>query len=124
MRFCANLPWSDLAGTRITLYDVLTYLKADWPPHLIQQWLNLTAAQMTAAMNYIAAHRESLEAEYLVVVQHAATNRHYWEARNRERLARIAQFRRSPAQKRSMPSCKLGKRPVIRNDRCAGGSQH
>ena len=45
-----------VAGTRITLYDILTYLKADWPQHLIEQWLNLTAAQMTAAMDYIATH--------------------------------------------------------------------
>ena len=42
-----------LAGTRITLYDLLTYLKADWPPHLVQQWLNLTDAQMQGALDYI-----------------------------------------------------------------------
>ena len=85
-----------VAGTRITLYDILTYLKADWPQHLIEQWLNLTAAQMTAAMDYIATHRESIETEYQLVVQHAAANRQYWEARNRERLDQIAQMPPKP----------------------------
>src|SRR5262244_1966309 len=85
-----------LAGTRITLYDILMYLKADWPPHLIQQWLNLTATQMTAAMDYIAAQRESVEAEYQMVVEHAEANRRYWEARNHERLAQIAQLPPKP----------------------------
>jgi len=85
-----------LAGTRITLYDILTYLKADWPPHLIEQWLNLTAAQMTAAMDYINTHRETVEAEYQRVVQHAETNRRYWEERNRERLEQIAQLPPKP----------------------------
>ena len=50
-----------LAGTRSTLYDLLTYLKADWPPHLVQQWLNLTDVQMQGAMDYIAAHPEHVE---------------------------------------------------------------
>jgi uncharacterized protein (DUF433 family) len=88
-----------LAGTRITLYDILTYLKADWPPHLIQQWLNLTAAQMTAAMDYINTHHETVEAEYQLVVQHAETNRRYWEERNRERLEQIAQLPPKPGTK-------------------------
>ena len=85
-----------LGGTRITLYDILAYVKADWPPQLIQQWLNLTAAQMTAALDYIREHRESVEAEYQLVLQHATANRHYWETRNRERLDQIAQLPPKP----------------------------
>ena len=80
-----------LAGTRITLYDLLSYLKADWPPHLVRQWLCLTDAQMQGAMDYIAAHREQVDAEYERVVQQAEANRQYWEERNRARLAAIAQ---------------------------------
>ena len=85
-----------LAGTRITLYDLRTYLKADWPPHLVQQWLNLTDAQLQGAMDYIAAHREHVEAEYRRVVQQAEGNRRYWEERNRERLAQIAHLPPKP----------------------------
>jgi len=27
-----------IAGTRITLYDVMDYITAGWPPRLIQHW--------------------------------------------------------------------------------------
>ena len=39
-----------IAGTRITLYSIMDYLQAGWPPHLIRDELNLTAKQMTAVM--------------------------------------------------------------------------
>jgi len=79
-----------LAGTRITLYDILTYLKADWPPQLIQHWLNLTAQQMSDVLAYITTYSETVEAEYQQVVQRAEENRRYWEERNQERLTRRA----------------------------------
>lgn len=66
-----------LAGTRITLYTIMDYLLADWPPRLIQHWLNITETQMTDALTYIQAHREAVEAEYYLVVQRAEANRHY-----------------------------------------------
>lgn len=87
-----------IAETRITLYDVLDYLHAGWPPSLIQNWLNLTDAQLADAMSYIAEHREEVEAEYQTVLQHARENRAYWEARNRDRLGRIAKGSASPDQ--------------------------
>ena len=31
-----------LAGRRVTLYLIMDYLKADWPPHLIRHWLDLS----------------------------------------------------------------------------------
>src|ERR687883_658108 len=46
-----------IAGTRTTLYDIMDYLKADWPPSLIQHWLMLSESQMRDALAYIAAHR-------------------------------------------------------------------
>jgi hypothetical protein len=35
-----------IAGTRITLYHVMDYVTAGWPPHLIRDWLNLTEQQI------------------------------------------------------------------------------
>jgi hypothetical protein len=35
-----------IAGTRITIYDILDYLKQDWSPGWIQYWLNLTDEQI------------------------------------------------------------------------------
>lgn len=76
-----------IADTRITLYDVMDYLHAEWPAKLIQGWLNLTDQQMADVMAYIAEHRDEVEAEYQHVLQRAEEIRQYWEDRNRERPA-------------------------------------
>lgn len=85
-----------LAGTRITLYDIMEYLEAGWPPRLIQHWLNLTEQQIADAPAYITAHRDTVEAEYQLVLEHAEANRHYWEERNRERFEQIAKLPPKP----------------------------
>ncbi|MCU0491662.1 MAG: DUF433 domain-containing protein [Chloroflexaceae bacterium] len=87
-----------IAGTRITLYDIMDYVTADWPPRLIQDRLNLTEQQITDALAYITAHRAQVEAEYEEVVREAEANRQYWDERNRERLAKIAQLPSNPEQ--------------------------
>ena len=78
-----------IAGTRITLYDVLGYLKADWPPALIKNWLKLDDAQMSAAVAYIDNHCAEVEAEYQQVIADARSSREYWESRNRARWAAL-----------------------------------
>lgn len=87
-----------IAGTRITLYDVMDYLTADWPPKLIRDRLNLTEQQITDAITYIAAHRAEVEADYREILQEAHTNQQYWEERNRERYAQIAALPPKPGQ--------------------------
>lgn len=87
-----------IAGTRITLYDVMDYLAADWPPHLIRQWLNLTEQQITDVMQYIGAHRTELEAEYQQVLQQTEDIRHYWDVCNQERFAPTAAKPPTPGQ--------------------------
>jgi uncharacterized protein (DUF433 family) len=79
-----------IAGTRITLYDVMDYLRAEWPPKLIRDWLNLSDQQIADALAYIETHRDEVEAEYQHVLQTAQEIRQYWEERNRERFAQIA----------------------------------
>ena len=76
-----------VAGTRITLYTILDYLHADWPPTLIQQWLDLSAAQMADVLDYLAQHREEVEREYQLVMQQADQTRRYWDAQLQEHLA-------------------------------------
>ena len=76
-----------IAGTRLTLYSVMDYLKADWPPALIRDWLDLSDQQLATAMAYIEAHREEVEKEYGIVLQQAAEIRRYWEERQPPRLA-------------------------------------
>jgi uncharacterized protein (DUF433 family) len=87
-----------IAGTRITLYDIMGYLKEDWPPKLIKQWLNLTDEQIADAMAYIDAHRDEVEAEYQLVIEQAEATRAYWEERNREIIARIRELPPRPGK--------------------------
>jgi len=79
-----------IAGTRITLYHVMDYVKAGRSPDEIRDEFNLTDQQMTDVMAYIHEHRAAVEAEYQQVLQEAEDIRRYWEDRNRERLAEIA----------------------------------
>ncbi len=79
-----------IAGTRITLYDILDYLAANWPPDLIRDWFDLSDRQIADVMDYIEKNRVQVEAEYRLILQEAEEIRRYWEARNRERFAQIA----------------------------------
>ncbi len=74
-----------IAGTRITLYSILDYVHADWPPKLIQDWLDLTEEQLSDALSYIEAHRDEVEREYGTVLAQAAERRRYWEEKARQR---------------------------------------
>jgi len=76
-------------GTRITLYDIMDYVRDGWPVPLIADWLRLTDCQIEAAIGYIESHRAAVDAEYQQVLRQAEENREYWENRNRERFERI-----------------------------------
>jgi uncharacterized protein (DUF433 family) len=87
-----------IAGTRITLYDVMDYITAEYPPKFIRGMLNLTDEQVNAALSYIEANRAEVEAEYQIVLQEAEEIRQYWEERNREHFARIAAMPPKPGR--------------------------
>jgi uncharacterized protein (DUF433 family) len=79
-----------IAGTRITLYDVMDYITAQYPPKFIQGLFDLTAEQINAALVYIEDNRAEVEAEYQQVLKEAEELRQYYEEQNRELIARIA----------------------------------
>ena len=87
-----------IAGTRITVYDVMGYLKADWPPQLIQNWLDLTEQQMQAVLAYIVAHKTEVESDYRLLLQQSREIKTYWEERNQEKLDRIAHLPAPPGK--------------------------
>ena len=87
-----------IAGTRITLYDVMDHLAAGWTPKLILNWLPLTEEQLNAALFYIDANRTAVETEYQTVLQATQEMREYWEEKNRDRLAQIARLPPKPGQ--------------------------
>lgn len=76
-----------VAGTRITLYAILDYIHAEWPPSLVQQWLDLSDQQMADVLDYLAEHRADVEQEYQQVLQQASALRRYWDARLTAHLA-------------------------------------
>ena len=87
-----------ISGTRISLYDVIDLLKAQYPPKLIRDKFNLTDLQINAALSYIETNKTQVEAEYQEVLQNREEIRQYWEERNRERFAKIAVMPPKPGQ--------------------------
>ena len=60
-------------------------------------------------MEYIATHREEIEAEYQLVLQQAEEDRKYWEERNRERFAEIAAMPPKPGQEKIRKKLQVAK---------------
>jgi uncharacterized protein (DUF433 family) len=79
-----------ISGTRITLYDVMDYVTAQYPPKFIRGLFNLTNEQINAALAYIETNRAEVEAEYQIVLQEAEELQQYYEQRNRDLIARLA----------------------------------
>jgi uncharacterized protein (DUF433 family) len=79
-----------VAGTRITLYDVMDYVTAQYPPKFIRGLFNLTDEQINAALTYIEENRAEVEAEYQIFLKEAEELRQYYEERNRDLIARLA----------------------------------
>ncbi len=87
-----------IAGTRITLYDVMDFLKAQYPLKLIRDKLNLTDAQINSALSYINTNNSQVEAEYKKALRTREEIRQYWEERNREYFANLATKPHKPGQ--------------------------
>ena len=79
-----------ISGTRITLYDVMDYVIDQYPPKFIRGLFNLTDEQINVALHYIEANRAEVEAEYQTVLKETEELQQYYEAQNRELIARLA----------------------------------
>lgn len=76
-----------IAGTRITIYDIMDYVTAQYPPKFIRGLFDLTEDQINVALAYIEANRADVEAEYQMVVKEAQELRLYYEEKNRDLIA-------------------------------------
>jgi len=85
-----------VAGTRITLYQIMDFLKAGYPPEEIRDDFRLTIRQMREITEYINSHQDEVENEYREVLALAEKNHQYWENRNRDRLAQIGKMPPKP----------------------------
>jgi uncharacterized protein (DUF433 family) len=88
-----------VAGTRITLYQIMDYIKAGYPPEVIRDDFRLTIRQTADVMNYIHTHYDEVDKEYQRIVAQAEEIRRYWNERNKERFAQIAALPRKPEHK-------------------------
>lgn len=79
-----------ISGTRITLYDVMDYVKAQYPAKFIQGLFELTDEQINAALSYIEINRDVVEAEYAQVVRETEELQTYYASQNRDRLISTA----------------------------------
>jgi uncharacterized protein (DUF433 family) len=78
-----------IAGTRISIYEIMDLLKAQYPSKLIRDRFNLTSAQITAALSYIEANHTEVEAEYQEVLRTRQEIHQYWQERNKANCAQL-----------------------------------
>jgi DNA-binding transcriptional MerR regulator len=81
-----------IAGTRITLYQIIDCLKGGMSISEIRDIYRLTIKQISDVMEYIEKHHSEVEVEYQQVIEQAEKNKQYWENRNRERFEEIAKM--------------------------------
>jgi uncharacterized protein (DUF433 family) len=79
-----------ISGTRITLYDVMDYVKSQYPAKFIQGLFELTDEQINAALSYIEINRDVVEAEYAQVIRETEELQVYYANQNRDRLISTA----------------------------------
>jgi uncharacterized protein (DUF433 family) len=87
-----------IAGTRLTLYDIMAHLAAGWTPKFILNWLPLTEEQLNIAISYINSNYSEIEAEYQTILQTNQEIEQFWKNKNREHLAQIAKIHPKPGQ--------------------------
>jgi len=58
----------EIEGTRITVYDVIDYLKEDWRAGQIAAMFRLPLEDIEAAIAYIERHEEEVMADYQRIV--------------------------------------------------------
>ena len=99
-----------ISGTRITIYDVMDYVIAQYPPKFIQGLFELTEEQISAALAYIESNRSEVEAEYQQVIRETEVLRKYYEEQDRERIAQIVKQPPTPGTEAAWKNFGLLKR--------------
>lgn len=98
-----------IAGTRITIYDIMDYVTAQYPSKFIRGLFDLTEAQINSALTYIEENRALVEAEYQQVLKEAEELRLYYEEKNRDLIAKIAAMPPKPGQEEIRAKIKAAK---------------
>ena len=62
----------EIAGTRITVFDILDYLQDGWHPVAIAAFFRISSREVDEAIRYIEEHKEEVLAEYDRILARAA----------------------------------------------------
>jgi uncharacterized protein (DUF433 family) len=68
----------ELEGTRVTVYRVMDYVRAGDSPTQIGEELDLSEEQVRAALEYLNAHRDEVEAEYEAILKRVSQPNPDW----------------------------------------------
>jgi uncharacterized protein (DUF433 family) len=85
----------EIAGTRITVFDVMDYFKEGWHRDRIASLFRLSSRDIQAAIDYIEEHREEVEADYRQILERHRNYRYRPDV-----LAKIDKCRGTAQQRR------------------------
>lgn len=74
-----------IAGTRITIYSVMDYLKGDWDRDFVKRVMVITDEQLDAVLEYIALHKEKVEKDYQRILRRSEELRAHYKKIQMER---------------------------------------
>jgi uncharacterized protein (DUF433 family) len=77
----------EIAGSRITVYDVLAETRAGRPVEQLAREWQLTVGQIELALRYIDDHREEVEREWAEIQAQNERDRREFEATYADRIA-------------------------------------
>jgi len=81
-----------IQGTRITLYQIMDYLKEGAPHNIIRDDFSLTVKQTDEILSYIHDNYNEIESEYNRIVDKSEEERRYWSDRNKNRFEKIGKL--------------------------------
>jgi uncharacterized protein (DUF433 family) len=74
-----------IAGTRITVFSVMDYLKDAWSRDVVKQAMSISDEQLDAVLDYITRHKEAVENAYAAIVRRSEARRAHYEKLFHER---------------------------------------
>jgi uncharacterized protein (DUF433 family) len=99
----------ELEGTRVAVYRVMDHVRAGDPPSRIAEELDLSDEQVRAALGYIDAHRDEVEAEYEAILNRVNQPNPDWveagAAKTWDELRRRIRWTRSSTNSRTGGAC-------------------
>ena len=92
-----------IAGTRISIYDILDYSTKGYHHTFIASLFRLSSSQVLGALEYVEAHKDEVMAEYRQMLERDAQGnppeiRAKEAASHAKMLARLAEIRRAREQ--------------------------